>query len=137
MLPEKMQASASWYGFNFLDITLDNVKAMTQAEIQERQKNAQPNAGIINHKFIVRTGNPDQADADYLTISTNKGSKPAVLKEISTGKANIKFHKATWEQLPTMVHIVNKLAELEVKEIYDGLIVKNSGGSMGVTLVLE
>lgn len=137
VLQDKLHVSASWYGFNFLDMSLENIKTLTLAEILERQKGAQPNAGIISHKYIMKTGHPEEADADYLTISTQIGAKPAVPKEISVGKAKIQFHKATWEQLPTMSHIINKLADLEVKETYDGVISKYTGGSMGAVKILE
>jgi len=137
ILQDKVHVSATWYGYNFLDMYLEGVRMMTPTEILERQKGAQPNAGIISHKYVMKTGHPEEADADYLTISTNIGAKPATLKELSTGKASLIFHQSTWEQLPTMSHIVNKLAELEVKEIYDGVISKYSGGSMGAVKILE
>jgi len=137
VLQDKLHVSASWYGFNFLDMSLENIETLTLAEILERQKGAQPNAGIISHKYVMKTGHPEEADADYLTISTQIGAKPAVPKEISVGKAKIQFHKATWEQLPTMSHIINKLADLEVKETYDGVISKYTGGSMGAVKILE
>jgi hypothetical protein len=78
-----------------------------------------------------------KTDADYLTISTNIGAKLPVYKEVLTGKADLRFIKATWQQLPTMIHIVNKLAALEIREVYDATMTAFSGGSMGVTEILE
>jgi hypothetical protein len=60
-----------------------------------------------------------------------------VYKEVLTGKADIRFMKATWEELPTMVHIVEKLAALEIREVYDATLAAYTGGSMGITKILE
>jgi hypothetical protein len=138
-LDNTWQSIATWYGFQFLDINVHNIRALTPAELEEKAKNEPPNAGLICHKFILKTGSsPEiQTDADYLTISTNQGAKLPTYTEVLTGKADLRFMKATWEQLPTMVHIVNKLAALEIKEVYDATIASCTGGSMGLAEILE
>ena len=72
-----------------------------------------------------------------MTISTNEGATTPTYKEVLTGKADIRFIGATWEQMPTMVHIVEKLADLEIKEVYDATMASYTGGSMGLTRILE
>jgi hypothetical protein len=138
-LNDTWQTIATWYGFQFVDINVKNIRALTPAELQERATNEQPNAGLICHKFILRTGAlPElETDADYLTISTNEGATTPTYEEVLTGKADIRFIKATWEQMPTMVHIVEKLADLEIKEVYDATMASYTGGSMGLTRILE
>jgi len=136
-LNDTWQTIATWHGFQFAEINVKNIHALTPAELQEREKSSKPNAGLISHKFILKTGAILETDADYLTISTNEGAKAATYREVLAGKADIRFIKGTWEQLPTMVHIVEKLADLEIKEVYDATIATYSGGSMGATIILE
>jgi hypothetical protein len=138
-LNDTWQVIAAWDGFPFVEINVKDIRALTPAELEERAKNEQPNAGLICHKYIVRTGSllENKTDADYLTISTNVGAKLPVYKEVLTGKADLRFMKATWQQLPTMVHIVNRLAALEIREVYDATMASYTGGSMGVTEILE
>jgi len=138
-LNDTWQTVAAWDGFQFVEINVKDIRALTPAELEERAKNEPPNAGFICHKFIIRTGSSPEikTDADYLTISNNEGAKLPTYKEVLTGKADLRFMKATWEQLPTMVHIVEKLAALEIREVYDATIAAYTGGSMGMTEILE
>jgi len=138
-LNDTWQTMAAWHGFQFVDINVNNIRSLTTAELEERAKNEQPGAGLISHKFIIKTGSllAIETDADYLTISTNEGAKAPVYKEVLTGKADVRFMKATWEELPTMVHIVEKLAALEIRDVYDATLAAYTGGSMGITKILE
>jgi len=139
-LGDTWECIASWDGFTFLDINVKDVRALTPEEIKaksEAASNAKPSAGLICHKFIFKTGSRTETDADYLTIATNEGAPEATVREVLTGKADIRFNEGSFEQLPTMVHILEKLATLEVKEVYDATIVTQTGGGMGITKILE
>jgi len=134
-LGDTVESIAAWCGFTFLDINVKNLHTLTPAELKQRagnMKNARPSAGLICHKFILKTGSFFETDADYLTISTNEGAAPATIREMLTGTADIKFIKGTFEQLPTMGHIVEKLAGLEIKQVFDADVVTQTGGGMGV-----
>jgi hypothetical protein len=96
-----------------------------------------PSAGLICHKFIIETGSFFETDADYLTISTNQGAPGSTIREVLTGKGDIRFIKGTFEQLPTMGHIIEKLADLEVKQVLDTTLVTQTGGGMGAVKILE
>ena len=139
-LNDTWQSIAVWHGFTFLDINVTDVRALTPAELKQRAeaaKAAPPNAGSICHKFILKTGSMFETDADYLTISTNEGAPPATIREVLTGKASIRFNKGTFEQLPTMAHIIDKLAALEVKQVFDATIATQTGGGMGAVKILD
>jgi hypothetical protein len=140
-LSDTWQSIAAWNGFTFLDINLTGIHVPTEAEfikMAEDGKNAQASAGMLAHKFILKTGTLNfETDADYLTLSTNEGAPTPTVREVLIGKAGIRFNRGTWEQLPTMHHIIEKLAALEIKEVYDGIILTQTGGGMGVTRILE
>ena len=52
----------------------------------------------------------------------------------------IEFHRARWEDLPTMVPVVNTLADLEIKQVLNATVAKVDSigtGGMGQTVILE
>ncbi|MDD5190381.1 MAG: acetoacetate decarboxylase family protein [Dehalococcoidales bacterium] len=140
ILNDSCQAIAHWQGFTFLDINVTGLHPLTPAELKQRTeaaKNSPPNSGPICHKFILKTGSMLETDADYLTISTNEGAATATIREVLTGKADIRFIKGTFEQLPTMAHIIDKLAALPVKQVFDATMTTQTGGGMGAVKILE
>jgi len=134
---------AGWYGFRFMDLKIDNLRQLTEEELKARQEAmaSQPSEGSIHWKYIPKTGHPGEADADYLTISTNQGAPPSEVKSFGvwTGDGSIEFHKAKWEDAPMMANVINAFADLEVKEIISSAVTKTEsiGGGMGQTLILE
>jgi len=136
VLGNKMHCVASWQGFAFMDMTIENVRQLTEEELRAGNS-PQISEGTIHHKFIPKTGNPQEADADYLTQSTNMGAPPITIKEVWSGDGKIAFHEATWRELPTMVNIVNTLASLEIKQIVGASVIRAVGGGMGETVILE
>lgn len=128
---------AAWHGFTFLEINVSGLRPVTPAELQARGAGAEPSAGQICHKFILRTGSYAETDADYLTLSGNEGAHAPVLKSAQIGQASLRFHRGSWAQLPTMNHVVDALAALPIHQTYDAVIVSQSGGSMGTTRILE
>ena len=64
-------------------------------------------------KYVPRTGAWGQAD--ICQVSFTPGKTPSLTVE-SRKPANgtVKFHRATWQDLPTMYHVVNALADLPV-----------------------
>lgn len=136
-LNDTMQCLASWHGFTFLDISLSALRPVSGEEMKAKAAERPASAGLICHKYIVRTGSPGEADADYLTLSTDEGAVQPTYREFLTGKADVRFSKGSWEQLPTMNHIISRLAGLEMKEIVDVTVTTQSGGGMGLTRILE
>jgi len=61
-------------------------------------------------------------------VLTPSGGSNEVVKEMWRGEGTVQFHKATWEDLPTMSHIVNVLKNLEAKEYRGAMMVKSVGG---------
>ena len=126
-----------------MDLTIDNLRQLTDEELKARQEAmaSQASEGSIQWKYIRKTGTMDEADADYLTISTNKGAPPSEIKSLAvwTGDGSIEFHRSTWGDLPTMVNVVNTFADLGAREISGSIVTKTEsiGGGMGQTLTLE
>ena len=117
---------ASWMGFKFLDLKLSNMKQLNPTEIRSRRQ-TQRSSGILHYKYQPRTEEWGTADAVYPTFTPSAGSN-SVIEEMWSGDGAVKFHEATWEDLPTMVNIVNAFYDLEILEYTDAIMVKSVGG---------
>lgn len=118
-------ATASWLGFRFLDLHLDDLVQQSAAELA-----ATPSAagdGILHYKYMPRTGEwgiPDVAHACLTPAATPN----RVVKERWTGQGRVHFHPARWEDLPTQYTIVNTFAALEICEYRGASLTRTVGG---------
>lgn len=109
--PRKLGArrlcSASWEGHCFLELEA--------ADLVEQAPPPAPAAdGILHYRYIPRVGAPGFADFEGPVIGPRAG--PVEWQHYATGAGCARFITSTWEQLPTLVHIVNTLAALPVLE---------------------
>lgn len=127
----RASASASWLGFKFAEL---DVVGLAPAE-----GSPPPMLPSLFYKYIPRTGEWGKADAAYVTSS---GPRPGATPVPSTmppptvkgwsGTGRACFTHATWEQLPTLVNIVNALADLEPLEFVRAGITETTGADMRV-----
>ena len=141
-----LHSVAGWGGFNFMDLRIKHLKELTAADIKRRQQQARSatlSEGSIHHKYIRRTGTLDEADADYLTMSTSVNAPETRVRSFGTwtGEGSIEFHAGTWRELPMMIRpAINALARLKVKQVLRAEITRTemiSSGGMGRTIILE
>ena len=137
MVTNGVHCAASWDGTRFLELSVSDLKQLSDDELRERAKDLPREDGSIQYKYIARTASPGEADADYLTLSTNRGARAATVKGVWVGDGAVRFNHVTWEQIPTMAHIINTLADLEVKEVVNAVMNQSTGGSMGEQRILE
>lgn len=85
--------------------------------------------GMLSYKYVPATGRWGEADAEYATlwplastITTEKRWK---------GAGKVEFLRATWEELPTLHHIVNAFADLEQLEWRGAFMMDQRGGASG------
>ena len=74
-----------------------------------------------------RTGEWGAADAAYAVL-TPATCPNRVVKEVLQGQGRISFHRAAWEDLPTMYTIVNTFCDLEIREYRGTRVVRSVGG---------
>ncbi len=122
-------SSASWMGFKFLDIALKNAVRLSSEEIKAWAQKRQGGGGTIVYKYIPRAGSLE-ADVCYPVLIS--GGSTGSLCEVWRGEGAVQFYQATWEQLPTMVHVVNALHNLEIKEYREAFIAKSMNASVEV-----
>lgn len=109
---KKYSYEASWMGFRFLEATFEEGQMYDTLPPVPRQA---ATSGTICHKYIPKTGHRGDSDVDCFTFWPQFA--PLNVERANIGTGSFKFHEATWEELPTMHHVINGLAALPVREI--------------------
>jgi hypothetical protein len=112
------RASAAWDGFRFFELDgLDFIPADTPP----------PVLPMMFHKYIPRTGEWGQNDADYFTVTAPDGPPPRLVS-FASGAGCFSFRPARWEDMPTQYRIVNALAELPLGDFAPATLCETFGG---------
>jgi hypothetical protein len=115
----------SWLEHPFCRLTLDRL------EPDDSPAAPHPDhQGMLSYKYIPATGDWGEADVAYATLTPTPKSR--VLRRFKA-QANIAWLRATWAELPTLHHVVNGFADLEVCEMLDGFLLETEGGQSGAT----
>jgi hypothetical protein len=96
-----------------------------------------PEEGLFFHKYIPMTASEGskergQADVDYVGFVPNDEEAKAprqVQSTVVADRAEIKFDSLDWRRLPTLHHIVDRLAEIPIYEVMEAKVVEGLGGS--------
>jgi hypothetical protein len=119
-------SQASWLGYTFLDMEVNNLKPRPEPAEDTPAPTAQID-GQMHYKYMPRTGEWGTADSQYAVITPAAGSNARVLEDL-VGDGTLKWNPARWEDLPTFYQVVNGLAELEVKEYLGASLTRSIGG---------
>ncbi|MEZ4621579.1 MAG: acetoacetate decarboxylase family protein [Caldilineaceae bacterium] len=117
---------ASWLGFQFLDLYVNNLHEQSADEIASFAQ-APTNDGILHYKYIPRTGEWGVADVAY-PVLTPAATPNRVITARWVGQGTVEFHHARWEDLPTQYNIVNTFAGFPIREYRGASITKTVGG---------
>jgi len=113
---------ASWMGFRFLDLQV--------TELIEPAAETSPRAqmeGTLMLKYVPRTG--AWGEADICQVSFTPDLTPDLTVESrKEAEGSVIFHRAAWQDLPTMYHVVNALAGLPVLSSHGASITTTRGG---------
>ena len=118
--------SASWLGFKFLDLHVEELQEQSRQEIVDLMS-APGGAGTLHYKYVPRTGDWGTADAEYAVLTPSATPNRRVL-ERRIGAGTVEFHHARWEDMPTQYNIVNAFADLEIQEYRGASLTKTIGG---------
>lgn len=118
----KHSATMTWLSTPFLDFSIDGLK-----EDEQSFARSPGNEGMISYKYIPRTGQWGEADAEYVTLSP-AASHTITVTSRKHGEGRVAFRRVTWEELPTLHHIVNAFAELKIVSFKGGYLIDAVGG---------
>jgi Acetoacetate decarboxylase (ADC) len=131
--------SASWFGHEFIDMEVHDL-------VPVEGDKALPGSGgpTMYFKYMPRTsiGGREGADVSCVTSSfpppgTPGDTAPIKLGEFQfkkwRGAGTVRWHRATFEQLPTTFHIINALADIKSLNHVRSEMVEFSGPGIGVS----
>ena len=118
---------ALWLEHTFFDLELRDVVELPPAPVAKPTAAAGRNDGTLHFKYVPKTGSWGESEVAYAALTPNTGSKLKV-NRIFKARGHHSLRRSTWEQLPTMFHIVNALADLPMVEYRSASIVDSQGG---------
>jgi hypothetical protein len=119
---------ASWDGFEFASLKLSGLVEVGGDEPPAGPADEVLSEGILHYKYIPRTGCPGEVDAEYAVLTPAKWPNMKLNMTMQAETASLNFNRGTWEQLPTLVHIINTLSELTLGECTQAIMTKTLGG---------
>ncbi|KAL4864247.1 hypothetical protein BDV12DRAFT_205836 [Aspergillus spectabilis] len=88
-------------------------------------------AGILAYKYLPKSGraNKNIPAEEYAIFDPFSSAvlTPKVHRVWTTSKASVDIEKLDWEQLPTLHHVVERLAEVPVLEVVGAKVVEGEG----------
>lgn len=120
---DEVVCRASWDGCQFATLRLHGLKEVAPQALPSPA----PSDGLLHYKYIPRTGVPGVADAEYPVLTPPTGSHLAIEQAMTAQGAACRFRRSSWEELPTLVHIVNPLAELSLGECVEATLLRTRG----------
>jgi hypothetical protein len=109
-----------WLGHVFFEMDLSDLHDAAPAPSNPQ------NAGLLHYKFMPRTGDWGTADFAGAILSPSRPADITITAR-KTGKGQFRFHRSRWEDLPTLYHIVNTLADIELIEFRGAHFTQSEG----------
>jgi Acetoacetate decarboxylase (ADC) len=113
--------AAGWMSFRFLDLTVSELRDAPPSPTMPRSD------GTLMLKYVPRTGAWGEAELHQVTL-TPASDPDRMVERQQVGVGAVRFHRATWSDLPTMHHVVDALAELPIIEPRGGSLTYSRGG---------
>ncbi|KAL1894197.1 hypothetical protein Sste5346_005983 [Sporothrix stenoceras] len=121
---------AGWEGANFGMLSLEDLHE-DDAASEHGTIGGEADDGIFAYKYIPRVGDRGKADVQHATFVPHAQESKVVPSKVErvwrAGKASIKFDGLDWDALPTLHHIVSRLAEIPIYEVISAKVVSGVG----------
>lgn len=129
-----ISGQASWFDFKFFEMEMHGIE---KTAVDSMNLLGAP-GGPIHYKYMPRTGPFGSGGADVTYVTTSQplagaasGTSPikfenAAFKKWKAKGGSVKWHRATFEQLPMTCHVVNGIADLEILEYVSAEIIEFS-----------
>ena len=119
---DRITGSASWDGFRFFDLALHSLQP------GEAGSHGPGGGPFIHLRYVPRVGALGEADACYPVLGAVEDGRARLLRSL-IGRGGARFHRASFEQLPTLFHIVNALVGFECVEVVGAGLCETRGRS--------
>jgi hypothetical protein len=126
---DRISYRAAWGGFEFAQLSIAHLEEHEQPLVIPGYPQT---SGIINYKYMPRTGKLNEADVSCFTFWEHYSDSGMTVDKVYIGDADFAFRTSRWEDLPTLCTVVNRLADLPVNEIVLAELVEARGqGTIG------
>lgn len=120
----------SWQGAAWGSFHLTGLEAV-DAQATAGSISGEADDGIIVHRYMPAVGrdNKGKAEADYACFDAfaDAEPKPRVTAAWKAREAKFKIEGGDWKSLPTLHHVISRLAELPVYEVMGAKVVEGVG----------
>ncbi|PSN74359.1 FAD/NAD(P)-binding domain-containing protein [Corynespora cassiicola Philippines] len=130
---------AGWLGSMFCEMSLEDLQEpLINGAIEQQPSKESKDEGLLWYKYIPKTGalgSKERGEADvahpvFLRYAEEaKSVDRKVERSITASNASIKFDGLDWKRLPTLHHIVERLADIPVYSIVEAKVVEGQGVS--------
>lgn len=121
---------AGWRGARFCAMALEGLQGDDPAS-EHGTIGGEADDGILAYKYIPRVGERGKADIEHATFVPHAQESevvPSIVHSVArASKASVTFDALDWEALPTLHHIVSRLAEIPIYEVISAKVVSGIG----------
>lgn len=127
---ESYHIKTGWQGANWGNFSLRGLKQV-DPKAEQGTISGEPDDGVIVHRYIPATGkdNKGKSEADYACFVPFAEDTPApsAQRVWKADKAVFDIDGMDWDCLPTLHHIISRLADIPVYEVLGGKVVEGVG----------
>ncbi|KAL2203512.1 FAD/NAD(P)-binding domain-containing protein [Sarocladium strictum] len=119
-----------WQGVQFGSVSLEG---LTEGDpgASKGTIGGEDDDGIFAYKYIPKVGERGQADVEHATFVPHAEEAkvvPSKVQRVFTAKTgSVRFDPLDWESLPTLHHVISRLAEIPIYEVISGKVVEGLG----------
>ncbi|EME40629.1 hypothetical protein DOTSEDRAFT_82231 [Dothistroma septosporum NZE10] len=123
-------ARTGWRGVNWGTFSLSG---LSEAALSVTSMTGSDDEGILVHRYIPSVGreNKGKTEADYAVFDKFSEAVPQarVTRTLVAEEAEFSIDGLSWDELPTLHHVISRLAGLPVYEIVGAKVVEGTGVS--------
>jgi hypothetical protein len=126
-IDDQQKVRLSWMDTPFCDINMTGFSPIPGVTKPSGDPSHQ---GMLSYKYIPKTGAWGEADVEYVTLSPHdEVRKNMTIEHFAVGTGDFHFRHCTWDELPTLYHVVNAFADLENHGFTGAHLIETVGGS--------
>lgn len=121
---------AGWQGVTFGTVSLEGLTEVDPSA-DKGTIGGEDDQGILAYKYIPRVGDRGKADVEHATFVPHAEESKVVPSNVKrvfkAEKASVSFDPMDWEALPTLHHVISRLAEIPTYEVVSAKVVEGEG----------
>ena len=123
--------NASWRGAFWGKFDIEDLEESNVSQIAGKMTGDDSDVGILVQRYIPAVGKDKkgEAEAEYTVFDefAQAEPKPQITKAWTSKKASLKIDGSDWKRLPTLHHVISRLAEIPVHEVVAAKVVEGTG----------